>query len=52
MAYSNFNAPCEGLYTINFGVSNCEPFGYEMIKEFLICAIFEMGCSGVCGNYK
>jgi hypothetical protein len=52
IAYSSFNTPCGRLYTIHFCVSNCEPFGYEMVKEFLICAIYEMGYSGVCGNYK
>jgi len=51
MAYSCFNARGR-LYTIHFCVSNCEPFEYEMIKEFLICAIYKMGYSGVCGNYK
>jgi hypothetical protein len=53
MAYSSFNAPRVRLYTIHFCVSICEPFGYEMIKDFLICAIYKkMGYSLVCGNYK
>ena len=52
MSYSSFNALYGRLYTILFCVSNCEPLGYEMIKEFLICAIYKMGYSSVCGNYK
>ena len=52
MSYSNVNASCGRLYKILVCVSNCEPFGYEMIKEFLICAIYKIGYNAICGNYK